>query len=164
MVANLVIAVTLFVEGDVVVRGKALTNILLNVFIVMTLVISSMNVQRRAKKGNHNHKLIMLKPMNRCYSWHILIMQRRWNQKAFFFPELDSLEVDEYTEPDCLEMDECTMELLLMAHVEKAPDETTWFLDSGCSNHMSYTKIFFSELDESFRKTVKLDDNSSIDM
>jgi hypothetical protein len=41
---------------------------LVECFIVMTLVISSMNVQRRAKKGNHNHKLIMLKPMNRCYS------------------------------------------------------------------------------------------------
>ena len=52
-----------FREGDVVVGGKALTNPLLNVFTVMILVISSMNVQRRAKKGNH--KLIMLKPMNR---------------------------------------------------------------------------------------------------
>jgi hypothetical protein len=67
MVANSVVAATFFVEGDVVMGGKALTNPLLNVFIVMTLVISNMNVQRRAKNGNHNHKLIMLKPMNRCY-------------------------------------------------------------------------------------------------
>ena len=80
------------------------------------------------------------------------------------FSEPDSLEVDECTEPDSLEMDECTMELLLMVHVEKTPDEITWFLDSGCNNHMSGQKDFFSELDESFRKTVKLGDNSSIDV
>ena len=54
---------------------KVLTNLLLNVFIVMTLVIFNMNVQKRAKK--RNHKLIMLKPTNRCCSWHMLIMQRR---------------------------------------------------------------------------------------
>ncbi|KAJ8631402.1 hypothetical protein MRB53_024725 [Persea americana] len=57
---------------------------------------------------------------------------------------------------------ETTEPLLLMAHVEKAPDETAWFLDSGCSNHMCGHKEFFLELDESFRKTVKLGDNSSI--
>jgi hypothetical protein len=50
------------------------------------------------------------------------------------FSEPDSLKVDEYTEADYVEMDECKMELLLMAHVEKAPDQTSWFLDSGCSN------------------------------
>ena len=51
-----------------------------------------------------------------------------------------------------------------MAHVEKAPDETSWFLDSGCSNHMSGHKDFFSKLDESFHKSVKLGDNSNIDV
>jgi len=51
-----------------------------------------------------------------------------------------------------------------MAHIEKAPDETAWFLDSGCSNHMSGHKDFFAELDENFRKSVKLGDNSSIDV
>ena len=80
------------------------------------------------------------------------------------FSEPDSLEVDECTEPESLEMDECTIELLLMVHVEKTPDEITWFLDSGCNNHMSGHKHFFSELDESFRKTVKLGDNSNIDV
>ncbi|KAA8538687.1 hypothetical protein F0562_028332 [Nyssa sinensis] len=68
-----------------------------------------------------------------------------------YFSELDTLEVDNYTK-----------ELLLMAHVKKAPDETAWFLDSGCNNHMCGHKEFFSELDESFRKFVKLGDNSRI--
>jgi len=59
-------------------------------------------------------------------------------------------------------IDNHTMEMLLMAHVEKALDETTWFLDSGCSNHMCGHKEFFSEIDESFCKSVKLGNNSSI--
>jgi len=57
-----------------------------------------------------------------------------------------------------------TMQMLLMAHIEKAHDETTWFLDSGCSNHMSGHKNFFLELDENFHRSVKLGDNSSIDV
>jgi hypothetical protein len=59
-------------------------------------------------------------------------------------------------------IDNHTMEMLLMAHVEKALDETTWFLDSGCSNHMCGHKEFFSEIDERFCKSVKLGNNSSI--
>jgi hypothetical protein len=43
-----------------------------------------------------------------------------------------------------------------MAHIEKAHDETAWFLDSGCSNHMSGHKNFFLELDENFHRSVKL--------
>jgi len=40
-------------------------------------------------------------------------------------------------------------ELLLMAHVDvKHRIETEWFLDSGCSNHMSGNKEWFSELDD----------------
>jgi len=51
-------------------------------------------------------------------------------------------------------IDNHTMKMLLMAHVKKVPDETTWFLDSGCSNHMCGHKEFFSEIDESFRKSI----------
>ena len=37
-----------------------------------------------------------------------------------------------------------------------------WFLDSGCSNHMSGNKEWFSELDDQFRHTVKLGNNSKM--
>ena len=55
-----------------------------------------------------------------------------------------------------------TKELLLMAHVEKETEETAWFLDSSYNEHMCGYKEFFLELDEGFRKYVKLGDNSSI--
>ena len=67
-----------------------------------------------------------------------------------------------FSEPDTLEAYNYMKELLLTAHVEKTLDETAWFLDSGCSNQMCGYKEFFSELDESFCKCVKLGDNSSI--
>ena len=54
--------------------------------------------------------------------------------------------------------------LILLKLINAQLDETTWFLDSRCSNHMFGHKDFFSELDESFRKSVKLGDNSSIDV
>lgn len=37
-----------------------------------------------------------------------------------------------------------------------------WFLDSGCSNHMCGNKEWFFNLDEAFRETVKLGDNSKM--
>ena len=45
---------------------QVLTKVLLSVFIVMTLVIFSMNVARTMKE--RNHKLILLKLLNRCFS------------------------------------------------------------------------------------------------
>eukprot|EP00268_Persea_americana_P036380 TRINITY_DN3586_c0_g1_i10.p1 TRINITY_DN3586_c0_g1~~TRINITY_DN3586_c0_g1_i10.p1 ORF type:complete len:412 (-),score=71.57 TRINITY_DN3586_c0_g1_i10:714-1949(-) len=57
-------------------------------------------------------------------------------------------------------------EMLLMAYVnEKATSkEELWFLDSGCSNHMCGKKELFFYFDGSFRETLKLGDNSSMDM
>nr|KYP74877.1 Retrovirus-related Pol polyprotein from transposon TNT 1-94 [Cajanus cajan] len=54
-------------------------------------------------------------------------------------------------------------ELLLMALVEcKEGKKGEWFLDSGCSNHMSSNKEWFSELDENFRHKVKLGNDTCI--
>ncbi|KAJ9547861.1 LOW QUALITY PROTEIN: hypothetical protein OSB04_020404 [Centaurea solstitialis] len=49
-------------------------------------------------------------------------------------------------------------ELLLMTYVElnKQKEEAAWFLDSGCSNHMTGNKRWFIELDEQFKHSVKL--------
>lgn len=46
--------------------------------------------------------------------------------------------------------------------MNKANDETVWFLDSGCSNHMSGKKKYFSNLDESYTDTVKMTNNSTM--
>ena len=57
-------------------------------------------------------------------------------------------------------------EMLLMSYVElyKGKKEDAWFLDSGCSNHMSGDRTMFNELDESFRHSVKLGNNTKMDV
>lgn len=51
-----------------------------------------------------------------------------------------------------------------MSYVElkQAKKEEVWFLDFGCSNHMTIIKEWFLDLDESFRKTVKFDNDTII--
>ncbi|XP_073153685.1 uncharacterized protein [Henckelia pumila] len=55
-------------------------------------------------------------------------------------------------------------EMLLMAQVDmnKANNEDLWFFDSGCSNHMCGKMEYFSEMDENFRDSVTLGNNSSM--
>ncbi|CAM8991569.1 unnamed protein product [Rhodiola kirilowii] len=52
--------------------------------------------------------------------------------------------------------------MLLMAFVDsnKAKMEKLWFLDSGCSHHMTGSRTWFSEFDEKYRQSVKLGNNT----
>jgi hypothetical protein len=55
-------------------------------------------------------------------------------------------------------------DMLLMSYVEhnNSTKEEVWFLDSGCSSHMSGNKLWFTQLDEGFRHSVKLGNNSKM--
>ncbi|XP_016540702.2 uncharacterized protein LOC107841243 [Capsicum annuum] len=54
-------------------------------------------------------------------------------------------------------------ETLLMAyHVQEKSHSNKWYLDFGYSNHMCGNKSLFSDLDESYKDSVKLGNNSSI--
>ena len=57
-------------------------------------------------------------------------------------------------------------EMLLMSYVElyKAKRKDAWFLDLGCSNHMCGDRTMFNELDENFRHSVKLGNNTKMDV
>jgi len=54
--------------------------------------------------------------------------------------------------------------MLLMSYVElhKSTRKEVWFLDSGCSSHMNGNKLWFAELDEGFKHSIKLGNNSRI--
>lgn len=47
--------------------------------------------------------------------------------------------------------------------VEKEPERDGWYLDTGCSNHMSGSKSCFSYLNEGFRSKVIFGDCSTMD-
>jgi len=49
-----------------------------------------------------------------------------------------------FSKHDTLKVDKDMKELLLMTHVDKTPDEMTWFLDSRCYNHICIQNEFFS--------------------
>ncbi|KAL5765184.1 hypothetical protein ACOSQ2_017778 [Xanthoceras sorbifolium] len=50
----------------------------------------------------------------------------------------------------------------MVCHVNEETQQNMWYLDTGCSNHMCGDKKVFSDLDESFRNTVKFGDNSIV--
>ena len=54
--------------------------------------------------------------------------------------------------------------VLLMAYTEnkQTRDGELWYLDLGCSNHMTGNKSIFSDFNENFRENVKLGNDSSI--
>jgi len=53
-----------------------------------------------------------------------------------------------------------------MAHVDShnSNREAVWFLDSGCSNHMTRNKHWFLHLDQTFRQAVKLGNDAKMTM
>ncbi|GAU23238.1 hypothetical protein TSUD_172660 [Trifolium subterraneum] len=56
-------------------------------------------------------------------------------------------------------------EVLLMAHESTSsnnPRAKVWYIDSGCSNHMCGIKEWFHDLDDSFRESVRLGDDSQM--
>ncbi|XP_028065302.1 uncharacterized protein LOC114268345 [Camellia sinensis] len=59
---------------------------------------------------------------------------------------------------------EIEKEMLLMAYIDKKENSSsdTLYLDSGCSNHMCGNMSLFYDLDETFRETLKLGNNSCI--
>ncbi|GKV33750.1 hypothetical protein SLEP1_g42213 [Rubroshorea leprosula] len=52
--------------------------------------------------------------------------------------------------------------LLMVTAIGETPNFHTWFLDTGCTNHMSGKKELFADLDESFRTKVKFADDRTI--
>ena len=54
------------------------------------------------------------------------------------------------------------MSLLMACHNEETYKKFLWYLDTGCSNHMSGEKSVFSELDEAFRDVMKFGDGSTV--
>lgn len=71
-----------------------------------------------------------------------------------------------YTEEEEEDNDEVATDLMLMTQSEaqETARKTSWFLDSGCSNHMSGNCDLFSTMDEKFRHSVKLGNNKKMEV
>lgn len=60
------------------------------------------------------------------------------------------------------EEEEEEITLLMVCQTNEETHRNLWYLDTGCSNHMCGEKSVFSNLDETFRNTVKFGDNSTV--
>ena len=47
----------------------------------------------------------------------------------------------------------------MVIHEGEKTESDIWYVDTGCSNHMSGSKSSFSNLDESFHSTVSFGDS-----
>ena len=56
------------------------------------------------------------------------------------------------------EQDKDDHAVLMAATSNETPNNQTWYLDSGCTNHMCGKKELFANLDDSFRAKVKFGD------
>ncbi|KAG7547302.1 Reverse transcriptase RNA-dependent DNA polymerase [Arabidopsis suecica] len=92
---------------------------------------------------------------------------------AFIEEEVNSDESDMEEVAELLSMVESyesdteeVAELVLMAHTEDQEKmrRRAWFLDSGCSNHMSGDISLFSTMDSSFKHSVKLGNNKKMEV
>ena len=70
---------------------------------------------------------------------------------------------DEGANLACKDSDDCEGGMVVMAAVaDNHVEFKIWFLDSGCSNHMTGRKEWLADFDESKKSKVKLADNSSL--
>ena len=54
-------------------------------------------------------------------------------------------------------------EVLLMATVKEEEERSDeWYLETGCSNHMTCKKSWFSKLDDSVNRKIRFADNSIV--
>ncbi|XP_012458319.1 uncharacterized protein LOC105779116 [Gossypium raimondii] len=75
------------------------------------------------------------------------------------YTNLNKIRVEKSDFVEAIEKEE-EIYLLMVCLAKEETNKDLWYLDTGCSNHMSEDKSAFSTLDESYRDTVKFGDCS----
>ncbi|XP_039028838.1 uncharacterized protein LOC120162835 [Hibiscus syriacus] len=81
--------------------------------------------------------------------WYSMLPMQRL--RAF-----ESRLLEKYQQASYAEQEEEELKLFMAYHEEANASFNIWFLDSGCSNHITRIKLLFKELDESYKMMVKL--------
>lgn len=94
-----------------------------------------------------------------------------WDEEANYadFDDKEEMLLMAYIEEEDEEIDassETNAERLLMTYAGKNENirRRAWFLDSGCSNHMSGDRELFSQMNENFKHSVKLGNDRKMEV
>lgn len=104
-----------------------------------------------------------------CYKCHRLGHFQyecpKWEEEANYAEETEDMLLMAYVEEEETD-EEIITDLVLMTHSEarETARRTSWFLDSGCSNHMSGDRELFSTMDGKFKHSVKLGNNKKMEV
>ncbi|WZY75710.1 hypothetical protein YC2023_022094 [Brassica napus] len=104
-----------------------------------------------------------------CYKCHRLGHFQyecpKWEEEANYAEETEDMLLMAYVEEEETD-EEIITDLVLMTHSEarETARRTSWFLDSGCSNHMSGDRELFSTMDGKFKHSAKLGNNKKMEV
>ncbi|GJR58543.1 retrovirus-related pol polyprotein from transposon TNT 1-94 [Tanacetum coccineum] len=145
-------------------EGETITNYISRVMVI----VNNMGNNGEILKDTHIVEKI-LRILTKKFNYFVVSIEEFKGITTLTVDELQSSLIFECPEwgkrANFAKMDE-DEELLLMAYIEsrRASIEEVWFFDSGCSNHMSGNKDWFTELDKNFKHTVKLGNDSRINV
>ncbi|KAE8732422.1 senescence-associated protein DIN1-like [Hibiscus syriacus] len=82
--------------------------------------------------------------------------------KKFWHVKADCWRRSKQEQTSYAEQEDDEIKLFKAYQENAASHRNIWFLDSGCSNHMTGVKSLFNEIDETFKQKVTLGDNKKI--
>ncbi|XP_022023741.1 uncharacterized protein LOC110924002 [Helianthus annuus] len=95
----------------------------------------------------------------RCFNCHKLGHTAKFCQQKDERERADNALI--HTEDDVDEQDDT---MFMIFNMEETVKSDCWYLDSGCSNHMSGNRELFSHLDESLKKEVRTGDDKWLEV
>ncbi|XP_022019806.1 uncharacterized protein LOC110919866 [Helianthus annuus] len=97
----------------------------------------------------------------RCYNCQKLGHTAKFCQKKDENESSDNMLIHREDEPEGKETDDS---MFMIFNVEETVKDDYWYLDSGCSNHMTGNRDLFINLDESLKKEVRTGDDKKLEV
>uniref|UniRef100_A0A251SDS7 Putative zinc finger, CCHC-type n=1 Tax=Helianthus annuus TaxID=4232 RepID=A0A251SDS7_HELAN len=97
----------------------------------------------------------------RCYNCQKLGHIAKFCKQKEENGSTDNMLIHQEDEPDGKETDDS---MFMILNMEETVNDDHWYLDSGCSNHMTGNRDLFITLDESIRKEVRTGDDKKLEV
>ncbi|WVY99219.1 hypothetical protein V8G54_031370 [Vigna mungo] len=118
-----------------------------------------------SNKREDNNEANLVKEEPESDSDHVILMTVATHGE---FGKNRRMTHDDYEQHACKKTDRCEEEIKCVEYVSVAEKEShaeqemSWYLDTGCSNHMTGNRKWLLDLDTSIKSTIRFADNSTI--